>query len=269
VSRILLLVPHPDDEVVAAAATIGRARAAGDEFFGLYLTSGVPAPEALWRWDKPRRAARVARRRDEAMAAAAILGIVPVGFSDWPSRTLKSHLDEALRRIEEAIEREAIDTLWVSAWEGGHQDHDAANFLAAHVGAGRPVVEFAEYNAGGGRARRQRFAMPNGSETVVELTPAEAMLKRRLLALYRSERANLGGVRVDVESRRPLPRYDYGRPPHDGRLSRETFQWVGRLVRHPRVDHEPSRLVYQKLRAFRDGLQSAEKARSTSRLRPI
>jgi LmbE family N-acetylglucosaminyl deacetylase len=265
----LILAPHPDDEVVAAAATIARARAAGDRFFALYLTSGVPAAYKMWRWDQTRRAERVARRRTEAMAAADILGIEPVGFSDWPSRTLKSHLGEALGWIAAIVAQRGIDALWVSAWEGGHQDHDVANFLAAHAGCGGPVLEFAEYNTGGGHARWQRFAVPNGSETVVQLTREEALAKRRLLAIYRSEGANLAGVRVDVESARPLPPYDYARPPHAGKLSREGFQWVGRLMLHPRVDHEPSGAVYQALQSFIDGFQSADRMRSTSRLRPI
>ncbi|MGH6990508.1 MAG: hypothetical protein ACREE3_11490, partial [Stellaceae bacterium] len=186
-----------------------------------------------------------------------------------PSRALKSHRAEALDRREDAVPRWAIDRLWVSAWEGGHQDHDVANFLAAHAGGGRPVIEFAEYNSGGGHARWQCFAAPNGSETVLELTPQEAIEKRRLLRRYRSEGPNLAGVRVEVESRRSLPVYDYARPPHDGRLSRETFQWVGRLMQHPRIDHEPSRLVLDALKTFRDGFQSTDRMRSTSRLRPI
>ena len=188
------------------------------EFFALYLTSGVPGAEKMWRWDRPRRDAKVARRRAEAVKTASILGMEPVGFSDWPSRTLKSHLGEALDWINGTIGAHAIDALWVSAWEGGHQDHDVANFLAAHAADGKPVTEFAEYNRGGGRQQWQCFAAPNGGETVLRLRPKEAMEKRRLLAIYRSEGANLALVRCDVESARPLPAHDYSRPPHEGKL---------------------------------------------------
>jgi N-acetylglucosamine malate deacetylase 1 len=247
VARILLLIPHPDDEVVGAAATIARRGAAGDQFFGVYLTDGVPARDQLWSWDRSRRAARAWQRREEAQAAARMLGIEPVAFCDWPSRTLKAHLDEAAARIAAVIAEHAIAAIWVSAWEGGHQDHDVANFLAARVCGTRPVTEFAEYNHGGGTLCWNRFAMPNGTEAELRLTAAEAAAKRRLLALYRSERANLALARVQVESRRPLPVYDYGRPPHAGTLLRERFHWVGRLVRHPRVDFEPSETIYAAL----------------------
>ena len=40
--RVLILAPHPDDEVVACGLATIRARAAGTPVFVLYLTSGVP-----------------------------------------------------------------------------------------------------------------------------------------------------------------------------------------------------------------------------------
>lgn len=248
---ILLLIPHPDDEVVGAAATIAQRHAAGDRFFGLYLTDGIPAPEQLWRRDRPRRAARSRQRYDEARQAAAMLGIEPVDFLGWPSRSLKAHLRDAAARIGTILDERAVDAIWVSAWEGGHQDHDAANFLASRVAGGRPVFEFAEYNRGGGAVRWNRFAVPNGTETDLRLTPAEIAMKRKLLAIYRSEKANLALARVERESLRPLPAYDYARPPHDGPLLRERFHWVGQLFRHPRVDFEPSQTVYDTLRNYR------------------
>jgi LmbE family N-acetylglucosaminyl deacetylase len=250
-ARILLLIPHPDDEVVGMAATIAAARDAGDIFLGLYLTDGIPAPEQLWRRAKRRRAAQVEQRRAEAQAAAEVLGIEPLAFCGWPSRSLKAHLGEATARITALLSDRAVDALWVSAWEGGHQDHDAANFLAARTAGGRPVTEFAEYNRGGGGVRWNRFALPNGSETELRLSQTQRAAKRSLLALYGSERANLSGARLEVESRRPLPAYDYGRRPHDGPLLRERFHWVGRFVHHPRVDFEPSTALYDALKRYR------------------
>jgi N-acetylglucosamine malate deacetylase 1 len=250
-SRILLLIPHPDDEIVGAAAAITRQRQQNHRFFGLYLTSGVPRAEQLWGRGRALREARVKQRRDEAIKVAALLGIEPIGFSDWPSRALKDHLAAAHRWIGKILIEHAIDAIWVPAWEGGHQDHDVANFLAASVADGRPVTEFAEYNRGGGAPRWQHFATPNGTETVLRLTPAEAAEKRRLIAAYRSERANLSPVRFQRESFRPLPRHDYTRPPHAGTLLRERFHWVGRFIHHPRIDHEPSANIYSALKAFR------------------
>jgi N-acetylglucosamine malate deacetylase 1 len=259
--RILLLVPHPDDEVVGCAVAARRAVAAGAELFAIYLTTGVPPREALWPWQRRRYAARVARRRAEAERAAALLAIRPVGFLAWPSRTLKAHLDDALAEIGAAIASHAIEMLWAPAWEGAHQDHDVANFLAARLAASCSAMEFAEYHFHGGRAQSGRFFDADGSEQAITLTRAEAAWKRRLLAVYASERGNLAHIACEIEALRPLRRHEYASPPHRGTLYYERFQWVP--FRHPRIDFERPERVCAALAAF------ADRAACTSRARPL
>jgi LmbE family N-acetylglucosaminyl deacetylase len=107
----LLLIP-PDDEVIGCAVALRRAVAAGAETFGLYLTTSVPPPpEALWYWQRAGHAHRVGRRRAEAKRVAAALRLTPVGFWEWPSRSVKGHIPAALRLIEAAIGRQRIDVL--------------------------------------------------------------------------------------------------------------------------------------------------------------
>src|SRR5207248_11709010 len=93
--RILVLAPHPDDEIVACGIAALRARAAGAQVFVLYLTTGVPAPEAFWPWQRRGHAARLSRRRAEARVAAALFGMESTGSLDHPSRRLRHHLDAA------------------------------------------------------------------------------------------------------------------------------------------------------------------------------
>ncbi len=246
--RILVLAPHPDDEVVGCAAAIRRARAEGCAVFGLYLTTGVPPSPSLWPWQRGKYGQYVARRRAEAIAAATALGIEPLGFSDRPSRSLKSHLRGALAEIQEALRHCAADVVWVPAWEGAHQDHDAANFLGALLIDHFSVLEFAEYNFMGAVVHSQTFPTAIGDETILRLTPEEAAIKRSLLALYRSERGNLAHVATEIESFRPLPHHDYSAAPHPGKLFRERFHWLP--FSHPRVDFEPSESVRAALANF-------------------
>jgi len=248
VARALILIPHPDDEVVGCAVAIARARAGGVFIVGLYLTTGIPAQEQLWPWRRSNYAGLIARRREEAGRAATALGIVPAGFLPWPARTLKSHLDEAAALIERTLGEHGIDEIWAPAWEGGHQDHDVTNFLAAHCAGKRQVREFAEYNLAGGRVRSQTFAQSNGTEQLLTSTTAEARFKSELLSIYRSERANLRYVRLRRESMRPLARYDYGSAPHPGRLFCERFQWVP--FRHPHVDFDRPEAIRSALAAW-------------------
>lgn len=243
--RILILIPHPDDEVVGAAAAIGRARAMGVEVFGLFLTTGVPPRELEWRWRRSGHRKRIETRRHEAEEAAQFLGITGLGFSGIPSRRLKDHMGEAGTAIREAMRKIRPDVLWVPAYEGGHQDHDVANGLAAALEGASPVHEFAEYNFADGRVRSQTFPRTRGDETELILTADETAHKRKALALYASERGNLGHVDCRRECFRPLAAYDYRRPPHSGRLFYERFQWVP--FRHPRVDFTPPAAVCKAL----------------------
>jgi N-acetylglucosamine malate deacetylase 1 len=256
--RILVLAPHPDDEIVACGIAAMRARAAGSRVFVLYLTTGVPQRGALWPWQRPAHDARRCRRRAEALAAADLLGLEPAGFRDVPARRLRCGLDAAARDITAAIAACAAQALWVPAFEGAHQDHDAANALAAALAGGLPVCEFAAYNFAGGRVRANCFPAALGGEVVIDAAPAEARRKRQALACYVSERANLKHVGPGDGLRevcRPLPAHDYGAPPHPGRLFRERFHWVP--LRHPRIDFDRSAEIYRDIAAWTSARQSA------------
>ena len=230
--RILVLVPHPDDEIVGAAAAIQRARARGARVHAAYLTTGVPEPAALWPWQRRKHNFMVERRWAEARAVAERLGLATALRQTLATRTLKSALAATHAALQAAIERLGIDRVWAPAYEGGHQDHDSANILASRLEAAA-IWEFSEYHFAGGRLASQSFIRRAGSERILELAPAERAAKRELLDLYASERGNLGYVGTEREAFRPLAASDYSRPPHDGRCFYQRFQWV---PFHPRVD---------------------------------
>ena len=243
--RVLILAPHPDDEIVACGVAAIRARREGAAVSVVYLTTGVPPRERFWRWQRAGYAARVARRRGEAERAAALLQLGQVGHSDVPSRRLLHHLDEAVASVKHAIGAAAATELWVPAFEGAHQDHDAANALAASVRGRLPVWEFAAYNYAGGKVRSNRFLDARGGVVELKADRDEARLKRQALGLYVSERGNLRHIRIAEEQYRPLPRHDYGAPPQPGTLFRERFHWSP--LRHPRIDFTPSAEIYSVL----------------------
>ena len=246
---MLILVPHPDDEVVGCCAAIGRARAAGARVTALYLTHGCLDADTVWPWERARQGAMVERRRAEARAAAALLGIEPRGQPDRAARQLWRNLASAEAEARSALAASSADQLWVPAYEGGNPDHDGANAIGRRLAdEGVDVLEFAEYNFAGGRARSHSFPEPNGQETVLTLTPAEQAMKRRALGLYASERGNLGYVAVGQECFRPLSRYDYGAPPHVGPLWYARFQWVP--FRHPGVDFTRPEAVSAAIQAY-------------------
>ncbi|MBV8060094.1 MAG: PIG-L family deacetylase [Alphaproteobacteria bacterium] len=232
--RILILVPHPDDEIVACAATIGRARQAGAEIFSLYLTHGCVSRETMWPWRRRAYPLVVARRRAEAEDVARFLDIRPAGWLDRPARHVWRDLPRVRAEIEQAVAQHDIDQLWVPAFEGGNADHDAINAVAQLFKPGLSVLEFAEYNYSDGRAHSHAFPFPNGQETVILLSAAEQAAKREALSRYPSENLNLSYVKCEREVYRPLGDYDYSKPAHPGVLWYARFQWVP--FRHPQVD---------------------------------
>jgi LmbE family N-acetylglucosaminyl deacetylase len=234
-ASILILCPHPDDEVVGCAAAIGRAKTEGARVSLIFLTHGCVDRATMWPWARERYPEVVSRRRAEAERAAAELGVAIAGWSERPARHLWRELAQAEAEVRAAIAEHEVSQLWTPAFEGGNPDHDGASAIASRLSAeGLSVLEFAEYNLAGGRPQSHRFPQTNGSETVLELTGAERVHKRRLLALYDSEKANLGYVATNREALRPLTNYDYARPPHPGKLWYARFQWVP--FRHPMVD---------------------------------
>ncbi|MBT6275817.1 MAG: PIG-L family deacetylase [Chromatiales bacterium] len=258
-STILILIPHPDDEVVGAFAAIRRARAQGSRVLAAYLTTGVPAAQALWPWQRRRHGLRVQTRRAEASAVAWQLGLESVLVQLYPTRSLRTHLATTLVALRELVVVEEVDHLWVPAYEGGHQDHDAASFLASHFRQQVAVYEFSEYHFATGTIRCNCFIEPANSEVprtkpsnielCLELTPAEREAKRLALQCYPSERGNLSYVSVHREVFRRQVRYDYTRAPHPGRTFYQRYQWV---PKHPRVDYTTPESVCASFATFRD-----------------
>jgi LmbE family N-acetylglucosaminyl deacetylase len=244
-----LLCAHPDDEVVASFAAIGRAKAAGSRVAVLFLTHGCVDQATMWPWRRAQYADVIARRQAESARVAAELGLTVAGRSARPARHLWRDLGAAEREVRAAVAAVGADQLWAPAFEGGNPDHDGANAIASRLAAeGLSVLEFAEYNLAGGKARSHRFPRPNGAETVLQLSPDEQVAKRRALSLYASEAGNLSYVGVEQEIYRPLVAYDYSNPPHAGKLWYARFQWVP--FRHPSVDFTRPEAVTRSIASY-------------------
>ncbi len=94
--RVLVIAPHPDDEVLAVGGTIAELRAGGEQVLVVFLTNGDAnqAAKKLFTlnplpWAKDYRALGY-RRQKEAMAALGILGVPKnaVIFLGYPDQGL-------------------------------------------------------------------------------------------------------------------------------------------------------------------------------------
>ena len=84
-----------------------------------------------------------------------------------------------------------------------------------------------------------------------------AQHKRRGLAIYRSERGNLGYVDWRRECFRPHAPYRFAEPPHPGRAFYQRYQWA---PPHPRIDRCRPEEVSAAFRAFNPALDETRRA---------
>lgn len=179
--NVLFVFAHQDDEI-AAATRILLARRNGDHVVCAFLTDG---------------AARVspAIRNEESRAALARLGVTDLRFAMLPDGNLPEHAGEALSFLESSVEEAGeVCTL---AWEGGHQDHDAAHVVALAFAGRRGVAcrEVPLYN--GSRRVRGLFRVmrPLGEGwTTSRVRLSDALLVLSLVRFFRSQRKTWAGL---------------------------------------------------------------------------
>jgi LmbE family N-acetylglucosaminyl deacetylase len=127
--RVLVIAPHPDDEVLGAGGTIARLSDAGAEVVVGIVTKGAPPLFAE---------ARVEEVRGEAQAAHAHLGVARTVFLSQPAARLDEvphyRLNQALAELVREV---APDTLLLPFVGDIHLDHQLI-FLSGLVAA-RPL----------------------------------------------------------------------------------------------------------------------------------
>lgn len=145
----VVVAPHPDDESFGCGGVIAAKRARGAPVHVVFATDGAashgsPSLEA--------RAALAARRRREALAALAALGVPAAAttFLDLPDGGAGDAPPEAreaaIERIGEAMERVRAEEVFVTFRRDGHKDHEAAFALArAALQRGGRRVDLYEY----------------------------------------------------------------------------------------------------------------------------
>ena len=114
----LFLFAHPDDEIFSAG-TMRRLLNNNADVHGLWVTSG-----------DARSNAKV--RESELRAGLQILGVKDsrIHLLRLPNRGLLPILDHAIERVAGVLQEIMPDKIFVTAYEGGHIDHDAVNFIA-------------------------------------------------------------------------------------------------------------------------------------------
>jgi LmbE family N-acetylglucosaminyl deacetylase len=130
--RMLVVAPHPDDEVLGAGGALARAAAAGAETFVVIVTRGYPPAFC---------ADLIAQGRREAAEAHRLLGVHETIELDFPAaavdsvphRDLNAALDEVMREVRPA-------RLFIPFMGDVHLDHQRISHSA--LVASRPSASW-------------------------------------------------------------------------------------------------------------------------------
>ena len=127
----LVLAPHPDDETLGCAATIMRKRATGTPVTIAIVTDGEvsmdenPAKKSMWS----------ARRRDEALQAAAVMDVDSnnVRFLGFQDLSLSDEMALVELQLLELVRDVSPQEIFVPAIGDRHPDHFALNLALRSI----------------------------------------------------------------------------------------------------------------------------------------
>jgi LmbE family N-acetylglucosaminyl deacetylase len=227
-TRCVVIVAHPDDDVVGAGGLISRL----DDVTVLHVTDGIPKNGHSPEVGNPRSSEAAHARRLESRTALALANVPPEQIVELGLSTEQAPLELAdlTRRIVSFLQQTAPDIVLTNPYEGGDPDHDATAFathaalrLLRQNGFKPPsVFEIALYPTPEGNKRVLDFLPSEAAEITTLLLDKKARdLKRRMFACFTSQpnlqRDNFFGRE---RFRRP-PRYNFAAPPNGGKLNYE------------------------------------------------
>nr|WP_298377147.1 PIG-L family deacetylase [uncultured Halomonas sp.] len=138
--RIVMVAPHPDDEIVGCAGLLMQLAALDHELLIVGVTDGTGSHPGSRHWT-PQRLAKT--RPAESLRALECLGLadVPILRLGLTDTRVTQERAELIRQLDDRLQPEDI---LVTTWRGdGHPDHEATGQACAEIAAGKgcPLIE--------------------------------------------------------------------------------------------------------------------------------
>lgn len=173
--KVLVLAPHPDDESLACGGALVLHTDHGDPVKVVFLTDGAAAHHD----GRYTPSEYVALRKQEALAAASILGVDDLDFWEIPDRQLGS-AEGVLVRLIDLLREYRPELIYAPSPLEFHPDHRAAAELVwTAVAESNLTTQVAFFD----------FNRPVNVNTLIDISSVQDR-KRRACELYRSQLEN-------------------------------------------------------------------------------
>ena len=234
-AKYLFMFAHPDDEVVIAG-TMKQLLDRGAEVEAAWVTCGDYFGNIETRLAELARVTTILGLREDSIHLLRL-----------PDLGLVRMLNQAVDKVADMLKSVKPDAIFANAYEGGHPDHDAVNFLAYEAsyraGIKPKLYEFPFYNATGSflYCHWRLNAFPDDGIPVLHdpLSESEIRCKLRTIRTYVSQWMYMIPTRLAVSRSRLAsvgepyricpPDRDHTRRPHEGMLSYE--RWVNSFMK--------------------------------------
>jgi LmbE family N-acetylglucosaminyl deacetylase len=117
--NVLVIAPHPDDEVIGCGGAIRLRVERGERVSVVFLTSGELGLKHM-----PRAKARKIREA-EARKSAKLLGLAKLHFLRQPDWMLGNHVSATATALKPLLEQEKPAVIYLPHANDGHPDHQA------------------------------------------------------------------------------------------------------------------------------------------------
>lgn len=163
--KVLVLAPHPDDEVFGCGGALAGLAARGASIDVLLVTDGAAGAS-----DEASRRAIAARRADESRAALALLGGGAVHEGGLPDRGLGARAKELEDLVASWLARSSPDLVFAPSPVETHPDHRAVAY-ALLAAARRPAPDPAAATLARATIAFFEISQPFRPNVLVDITP--------------------------------------------------------------------------------------------------
>ena len=122
--RIMVIAPHPDDDIIGAGGTLIKAKENGADIHVLYVTNGLVEKADMIR--------------KETLSVCQQLGSTP-HFLNCQTRTIPLDDPDVNKKVSELLNELKPEVIFISFLLDDHDDHRRVNHLLLNVLNGKPL----------------------------------------------------------------------------------------------------------------------------------